>query len=114
MKKPFGEEEIKILLDATFRIMGNAKEPNTSPEIKFLNLYIESLITQVFKDNLRSDVSKQEQFRYIKDSFLELKIDIQEAIALGFQSSMEKFSKVPVEYYCTVKPVAKVNSDKSH
>ncbi len=114
MKKKFGEEEIKILLDATFRIIGTAKEPDTNPEVRFLSLFMEQLVSTMIQENLKSDVSKQEQFNHVKAGYLALKGDIQEAVALAFQNSMQKFAKVPVEYYCVVKTVAKSNSEKNH
>ncbi len=57
--------------------------------------------------NTRKDGAKddEEQFRFSKDQFLDLKTQVQDATALSFQTAFHHFTGRNVEYYCVIKPV---------
>jgi hypothetical protein len=112
-----GIEEIRLLLTATFKIIDASKDKKESEsyaaELKFLSLFIEEMLDRVLNDRTVKDKSKKEQFEYIKNNFLKFKVCIQMAVAHSFQTSMEKYANIPVEYYCLIK-MAQENSKVSH
>lgn len=118
MKKSFSFEEIKILLDATFKLIDAGKTPDNpnsiATEIQFLNMFIETLVTRTLSDKSASTKPLKEQFEQIKTNFNKLKLGVQEATAMGFQEPMQRFAKKPIEYYCTIRPVVDATSKLFH
>lgn len=118
MKKTFNIEEIKGLLDATFRIIDAAKRSddplNINTELQFLNLFIETMLSRALNQKMPSGTSKKEQFEVLKNNYVKLKLCIQEATALAFEQSMSKFSKQPVEYYCVIQTVQTTSGQTTH
>lgn len=118
MKTNFSYEEIKLLLEATYRIIDsgkNAEDPNNiSTEIQFINMFIETLVTRTLNRKPVPNKSKKDQFNELKVSFAKLKLCIQEAVALGFQEPMQKFSKHSIEYYCIINPAHDTNNKVTH
>lgn len=51
------------------------------------------------------EITKQEAYDYVSGNFKQMKVSIQEAVAVGFEVAMMEYTKQPVEYYCQVKTV---------
>lgn len=80
-------------------------------ELKYL--YLKIFINKVVLDSLNKKpgrvVSKKELYNITKRNFLGTKLDIQEAIGLGFSEAMKKFSGQYMDYYCQIKPMVEVS-----
>lgn len=118
MKKAMGLEEVKGLLDATFTIFDAHRDKKKGvvdihAEIQYLSMYIEKLITRSVLASGKGVITRKEANAAIAN-YRRLKLGIQEAIATGFQISMEKFSETPMEYYCIIQPTEEVSSVTSH
>lgn len=55
---------------------------------------------------LENDTQKAHD--YLCDAFLDVKIRLQDAVAMGFTGALSEFSRKKVDYYCTVKPMGPV------
>lgn len=118
MKKKFTYEEIQAVTLATYKIFDVAKssdDPNEfTAEIQFINAFIETLVTRILNDKSSINRPREEQYRTLKANFLRLKVCVQEATALAFQEPMRKFTKIDMEYCCTIKPVPMSGNVTSH
>lgn len=112
-----GDEEVRALLDATFKIIDSGKTPteglNITAEISFLNQFIETLVSRVLNSGLDRSISKKLRLQLAMENYGRLKFAIQEAVAMGFQVPMETMAKQPVEYYCIIKPAQEPNNRSS-
>lgn len=108
-------EELEILVNSTLKILESRKSENF-PDIDYyyLSLFIKKLVDRVLHDKTKTKDSKVNQIAYAQKQFFMMKLSTQEAISIAFQASMEQFSKVPMEYYCTIKLVPQASSVKDH
>lgn len=113
-----GYEEVKMLVDATFRIIDSAKRANdplnVDAEIQFLSLFTEALVSRTLNEKSIVGKSKREHATNVMANFGRLKFGIQESVAVGFQNAMERVSKKPFEYCCIIKPVRDPDTSTSH
>lgn len=113
-----GHKEVEMLLAATFKILDSAKRAtdpdNIGAEITFINLFVQTLVSRTLNDKANAGTSKTQHAENLKSSYGRVKFGIQEAVALGFQESMQRFSKQPIEFYCLVKPVQEGKTSTSH
>ncbi len=113
-----GQKEIEMLLAATLKIIDSAKKAsdanNIRAEIAFINLFVETLVSRTLADKANAGSSKTQHAESLKNNYGKLKLGIQEAVATGFETSMQKFSKQPIEFYCTIKPVVEGKTSTSH
>lgn len=109
-------EETKALLDATLKIISATRKQDegVDTEVLFLKLFIEALVTKVLDDRAVKSLPKQEQFNVVKKNYETLKLCIQEAVAVGFQDAIQRFAKMPIEYYCLIKTVPEVTNNRVH
>lgn len=119
MSKPLRQEEIVALVDATMKIIDSSKESkdgrSITPELNYLYIFIASMIARTLNDGMNKDgMSKKEKFEYTKNNFSLLKKGLQMAVAHSFQTSMEQFSSMPVDYYCIITTAQNSNSKETH
>lgn len=56
--------------------------------------------------------SNKEVLEFVKKNFLTVKIEMQDAVAMGFQKSMTAFANKEMEYYCEIKPMPEAINKK--
>lgn len=104
--KNLGFEEIKLLTEATFRIIDSAKQStdacNITAEINFLCMFVETLVYRSLNIKNIDDKSKKEFNLVVNENYRRLKFGVQEAVALGYQTALETNTNVPCEFYCTI------------
>lgn len=116
--KAMGYEEVKLLLQATFKIFDSAKRSddpaNINAEIQFISLFIETIVSRTLNNKANAGTSKHQHAENLKTNYARVKFGVQESVALGFQEAMQRFSKQDIEFYCTVKPVPDPKSSTTH
>lgn len=78
-----------------------SKEVSHELSINFIASIIGAKVFLTLKEAAQSD----SKIGSALNKFAELKIDIQNAVAAGFQGGMQEFSGQNLEYYCQVKLV---------
>lgn len=80
--------------------------------ITFLARYVGGIIYNALehKPSGFKDLTGKEQFDYTSEQYASLKHQVENAVAAGFQGAMTTYSKMPVDFYCTVKAVEEPNS----
>jgi hypothetical protein len=76
----------------------------------FVKAYIGAILFDALKRTAESTAGQAEQADKVITHFAQVKAEIQEAIALGFQDAMQGFTRQPVEYYCQVNPIPEMKS----
>lgn len=73
--------------------------------IHFLARVLSSTVLDTLHERMENPQSEAEALRFNQKQFAELKIQVQDAVALSFQTAMSHYTGRQVEYYCTIKPV---------
>lgn len=73
--------------------------------VNFLASFIGALVYKTLRERPARIKTNKEMYEYAKSNFNEAKIDVQDAVAAGFQGAMEIYTGHLVEYYCQVKTV---------
>lgn len=73
--------------------------------VTFLAGFVSALVYRSLANIPDSIKSDEERCQYANDSFSDLKMRIQEAVASGFSGGMRTWSGRTVDYYCQVKVV---------
>jgi len=110
---------MKDLVAATLKILTALKPKDKKNEYNFLEtqflyMFIEEVLLRTLNLPTEGGLSKKEKFEFVRDNFEVKKRDIQEAIAFGFQEALEKYSRVSIDYVCTVKALPKSKSTVAH
>lgn len=75
--------------------------------ISFLACVLGALIMQVLNEKpKKKGYTGTELYNFTSKNFATYKLEIQDAVAAGFQGAFNTFSGRTVEYYCQVKPVS--------
>jgi hypothetical protein len=96
------EETLKIL---------RANSEKRGPEvgralcIHFLSRVLANTVLDTLNTRKESAKTEEEQYNYSKKLFLDLKLQVQDAVALSFQTALGHFTGRQVEYYCQIKPI---------
>lgn len=78
----------------------------------FLAGLIAAEVFDVMKDGKNKGKSKKDKgYSEVMSNFLAIKLDVQNAVACGFQGAMQTFSGKDLEYYCLIKTVTQ-NTNK--
>lgn len=111
-------EELRLLLAATFRIIDATKRSadplNTDAEVKFINMFIETLVSRTLNSGVNKTQTKKQQAETLRNSYAKVKLGIQESVALGFQEAMQRFSRQHLEFYCTIRTVMDPKTTTTH
>lgn len=107
-------DDMKVLLEATLKILKNRSFKYNNPELIFLSLFVETIVVSSINKRLEGSKSENEQYEFIKKNFGTAKLAIQEAVATAFQRPMRRVSGSDMEYYCTIKPVGNAISTMVH
>lgn len=99
------ELTIKVLegLDnSCFEVGGEYRDELT---IHFITHFVGAVVYRVLTEKLPDKAAKKEKEKIKIDQFANFKYGMQEAVAFGFQSAMQIYSKKSIEYYCKISPV---------
>lgn len=96
------EETLKILRGHTEK---RGREVGRALCIHFLSRVLATTVLDTLKDRKEDAKSEKEQYDFSKKQFLDLKVQVQDAVALSFQTALSHFTGRQVEYYCQIKPI---------
>lgn len=109
--------DVKRIVNETIKILNASKEEeaNVAAELYFLTYYIMALVDKSLDTKKLKNLSKDDKYETLRQSYETCKYNLQEAISYGFQTAMQKFSgKTDVEYYCSIKTVPSPISKEEH
>lgn len=78
----------------------------------FLSRFVGALIFRILKAPIAPGTTEEGAYHQQLHNYGLVKLEIQEAVSLGFQTAMTLHSGVPNEYYCQIKVVPPPQSDK--
>lgn len=78
----------------------------------FLARFVGGLIYRALNEKKSLNLVGETQEDFTLRNINNLKNQVQEAVASGFQNAMSAFSGQPLEYYCQIKPVPDMISEK--
>lgn len=71
----------------------------------FLATFVGNMVYKKLQEKPETAMSKEDLFKFTKDNFIGVRMQVQEAVAAGVSGAMTTYSGKHVEYYCQVKPV---------
>ena len=104
----FTQKLSKFMVQETFRIL-EFQEKEKGIEFyrvlsqQYLAKMIAAIVFKSLKDRPEHIKNNEEMADYSVKNFKDLKNEIQEAVAQGFQGAMSTYSGNHVEYYCQIK-----------
>lgn len=101
-------EFAQILVDSTFKLIeGRCKTVKQTNHVTtvFIARFMGTLLYKSLTHKPDTVLSKEQLVKFTTNNFSEMKTSVQEAIAAAFSGAMHTFTKIPIEYYCQVKPV---------
>lgn len=81
----------------------------------FLRQYVSGLVANVMFKSLNTDLSgvpQKLQPDIAMENFADIKMQVQDAVAVGVQTAMTQFWGKPCEYFCQIKPMPEVINKK--
>lgn len=107
-KDEFSQHLIEVIFKS---LLAEEKERGVSFSqeiaVTFLARFVGGIIYNALetKPHGFKDLTGTEQFDYTSTQYAELKRQVENAVASGFQGAMTTYSKMPIDFYCQVKAV---------
>ncbi len=96
------DETLKILRGHSNK---RGREVGRALCIHFLARVLSATVLDTLNTQDETAQTEKEQYEFSKHQFAELKTQVQDSVALSFQTALSHFTGRQVEYYCTIKPV---------
>ena len=108
--KNLAEDLAELLTVENFRIVDSRMRSYGSKEARYvaatvISRFIGALVFRTLSETQSLNRTQKQHEEFILKNMAELKTQIQNAVANGFQNAMSAFNEQPIEYYCTIKPV---------
>jgi hypothetical protein len=101
------EKEIQFISHMVLESIKLLDSYSDRMKYKFLHGFISYLVLSTLKLAPKTPCSVQDLYEFTKNNLLQTKLDIQEAIALGFGEAMTLYSGINVLYDCRLKTIKK-------
>lgn len=113
--KALSEDLAELLTAENFRIIESRLRAYGSREIRYaastvLCRFVGALVYKTLVEQPAINQTKPDHEAYVLKNTAELKAQLQDAVALGFQHAMSAFSGQTIEYYCQIKVVPEPNN----
>lgn len=80
----------------------------------FVKHLIGALVYTSLIENDSNDLTNQEKYTMTKQSYLLMKLNVQEIVAQGFEVAFTKFKGESLDFHCSIKPIVEPNSKAVH
>lgn len=102
------DEQSQVIGKETFNIikaLGDKKQVTGVFVAKVIEYLIEASVHDSLVNIQGEPQSDEDAYNLTKDSFTNLKINLQQGIAVGFERAIEEYSGRQLSYYCLIRPV---------
>jgi hypothetical protein len=96
------QESIKLL-----KAYGSSKANKHKVDLlkQFLVSYVKLIVYHAVAKLPDTILSEKDSFKFARENYKSIKIDIQDAVADGFQQAIVPFANADVDYYCNISTV---------
>jgi len=115
--KDLANDLAEILVEENYKII-YSQTKNLGPKetrfvvATFISRMVHTMVYSTLHEEQKLAKSDKDRENLIFKNLAEVKTQVQNAVAAGFQNPMSEFSGQPVEYYCQIKLVPEPTSNK--
>jgi hypothetical protein len=96
---------VKFIADETVKLLSYVRKDKVlTPEAisQFLFYLVENVATAVLKSTDNKDITEEEKYKIVSQSFSKLKLHVQEGVSTGFSRAMTNLTGKSVDYTCQI------------